>query len=532
MSQVPLERRRLAQENNLNCVRKDFGPVDMVPVYSHTSHGLVFSSLVPYGKGEEVVKGFLDSRSWPAHIDMYGFCNAYDGIEPIILPREFHDLKPGYQEICEAFRLFHNLYHDRRSDSYIKIDEAGNETVIAVVTGDLVEIRLKELMEFLSEKEMYLCLGFDFAEQSQKGLDELGISERVVTGSEDGLCWILGYRDNPSGPLHNKSSSLLRGIRLFAPPRSRAIDVENRKHLDFIVGLDDAGNEVTRTCDPSRIYQDDGVEAYLTPVVFSPSVLDKYISQPSKYSVDAFQLRCGGLWRLRMDNDRVDGKVIVYLGDLAGLPTDQEQAHWRAHNIVADAKLSATAFKTQVLAEPADPSRAEHVFRASYTRLEQFSKEQLGWHLLMPLHEGDAYRLASIRVPAHDEQRSFDDFVGNLHNVLIESLNSKELAKLVPVEVRREKLLDGKGIGLLQEVLAGRDTKSAEHIRFLRDLNNLRNKSDGHRKGSGYIEARRRLTDEEDLRLVGQLILEKSVKCLEFLVVVVVLLCPGTRQSQ
>ena len=531
MSKIPQEQQRLAQETNLNYVRQDFGPTDMVPVYSHTGRGLVFSSLVPRSKREEVLKGFSNSRSWPAQIGMSGFYNVYDGIEPIVIPREFHDLKPGYQEISEAFRLFHDLYHDRRSDSYIKFDDAGTETLVAVVTDNHVEIRLKELRDFLTEKEMYLCLGFDFAEQSQRGLAELGISERVLTQREDGLCWTLGYRDNPSGPPHHKSSSLLRGIRLIEPSRSRATDAETWKYQDFIVGLDDAGNEITRTCDPSHIYQDNGVEGYLTPVVFSQSVLDKYISQPSKYSVDAFRLRCGGMWYLRMDNDRADGKVIVYLGDLAGLPTYGEQSHWRSHNIASGAKLSAAAFKTQVLAEPANPSRTEHVFRASYSRVEQSSKQYLGWHLLMPLHEDDIYRVSSVRVPVHDEQKAFDDFVGNLHNVLIDSLNSKELAKLVPVEIREQKKIAGKSIALLDEIFRSRGIDATEHIRFLHDLNNLRNKSDGHRKGSSYIEARRKLTEEEDLRIVSHCILDKSVKCLEFLSEVVASLRSSPRQS-
>ena len=428
-------------------------------------------------------------------------------------------MRPQYQEISEEFRLFHNLYHDRLTDSYIKFDDAGNETQIAVVTDDKVEIRLKELREYLAEKEMYLCLGFDFTEQSDSGLDELGISERPIADREDLLCWTLGYGDKRSGPTHDESFSHLRGIRLIGPSHQRTSesDTGDKKYQHFIVGLDDAGNEITRTCDPACIYQDNGVEGYLTSVVFSQSVLDKYISQPSKYSVDAFGLRCGGLWHIRMDNDRDDGKVIVHLGRSGRIANIRRAIAWRSHNILSEARLSETAFKTQVLAEPTDPGRTEHVFRASYSTVEQSSKQHLGWQLLVPLHKDDTYRLSSVRVPAHAEQKAFDDFVGNLHTVLVDSLNSKELAKLVPAEVRKKKQLHDRSIGLLEEVLANHDIEPKEHIRFLRDLNNLRNKTDGHRKGGGYIEARKRLAEEEDLRIVGHRILEKSIKCLEFL---------------
>ena len=519
MSKMEQERRRLSQEHHLDYFRKEFSPLEMVPVYYHTSGGLVFASLVPAGKKEEVLAGYSSNRSWPAHIGMSGFYSVYDGIEPIVLPREFHDMRPQYQEISEEFRLFHNLYHDRQTDSYIKFDDAGNETQIAVVTDSKVEIRLKELREFLAEKGMYLCVGFDPIEQSDSGLDELGISESPNTDREDLLCWTLGFGDNRSGPTHYKAFSHLRGVRLIEPSHQKASEsnAEDKKYQHFIVGLDDAGNEVTRTCDPASIYQDKGVEGYLTPVVFSQSVLDKYINQPSKYSVDAFGLRCGGLWYLRMDNDRGDGKVIVYLGDLAGLPTYEEQLHWRSHNILSEAKLSETAFKTQVLAEPAEPGRDEHVFRGSYAKLGQLSLDYLGWHLVIPLHKDDTYRLWTVRVPAHDEQKAFDDFVGNLHNILVDSLNTKELAKLVSSNVRKQKCLDGKSIALLEEVLTSRDIDATRHIEFLRDLNNLRNKVDGHRKGSSYIEARNRFGEEDDLRLISHRIMYNAVNLLEFL---------------
>lgn len=54
------------------------------------------------------------------------------------------------KEICEEFRLFHRLYHDRKSDQYLKIDDDGNEDLVAVVEPDHVQIRLKELRQFLA----------------------------------------------------------------------------------------------------------------------------------------------------------------------------------------------------------------------------------------------------------------------------------------------------------------------------------------------------------------------------------------------
>ncbi len=354
-------RQHLSQAHNLNYIQKTFDLLEMVPVCHHDSSGLILASLVPTSSKDEVVKGFAANRSWPGQIGMSGFFRLYDGVEPLVLYREFHGVKPSYQEICEEFRIFHNLYHDRDSNSYIKFDDAGNETVVAVVLPDEIHIRMMELTEFLVDKGMYLCLGFDYTEESDVTLNDLGIQEHVCTGSEDLLHWVLGYSDNSMNASRSKASSLLRGIRFIRPHDNEGskADPDIKNYQDFIVGLNEAGEEVTRSCDPATIYDSHGVEGYLTPVVFDQAVLDKYLNQPSKYSANASSVRCADLWYLRIDNDRDDGKVVVHLGDLANLPTYEEQSHWRSHNIASAAGLSETAFRNQVLAEPANPSRIE-----------------------------------------------------------------------------------------------------------------------------------------------------------------------------
>ena len=513
-------RQQLSQEHNLNYIQKSFGLLEMVPVYRHDSSGLILASLVPIGRKDEVVKGFAANCSWPGQIDMSGFLPVYDGVEPIVLYREFHGVRPNYQEICEEFRIFQNLYHDRDSNSYIKFDDAGNETVVAVVLPDEIQIRMKELTDFLAEKDMYLCLGFDYTEASDVTLDELGIQEHVYTGSEDLLNWVLGYCDNSMNASRSKASSLLLGIRFIRPLDNEGsnADTDIKKYQDFIVGLNEAGEAVARSCDPATIYDSNGVEDYLTPVVFDQAVLDKYLNQPSRYSVNSTSVRCADLWYLRIDNDRDDGKVIVHLGDLANLPTYEEQSHWRSHNIASAAGLSETAFRNQVLADPANPSRIEYQFRGSYSMLGRLSDQFLGWQLLRPLHQEDTYRLSRIRVPIYNEQNAFDDFVGNLHNVLIDSLNAKQLAALVPSEIREQKDIAGKSIGLLDEIFNSQDVEATKHIKFLRDLSNLRNKADGHRKGSGYVEALHRFGTEVNLRLISHRIICDAVGPLGILV--------------
>ena len=67
----------------------------------------------------------------------YGVDN---GVEPLIFDRNFHRLRDDYREISEEFRLFHDLYHERKTGQYIKIDEDGNEEIVAVIEPNHVQI--------------------------------------------------------------------------------------------------------------------------------------------------------------------------------------------------------------------------------------------------------------------------------------------------------------------------------------------------------------------------------------------------------
>ena len=223
------------------------------------------------------------------------------------------------------------------------------------------------------------------------------------------------------------------------------------------------------------------------------------------------------MWHLRFDNDRDDGKVVVHLGDIANLPTYEEQSCWRSYNSASGAGLSETAFRSQVLAGPTISSLIEYRFQAGYSTMGRLCDQYLGWRVLIPLHSDDAYRLSDVRVPAHNEQKAFDEFVGNLHNVLIDSLNSKQLADLEPKDIRDQMAINGKSISLLEEIFESRDIEATEPLRFLRDLNDLRNKADGHRKGSRYLEALHRFGVEADLRAISFHIMDNAVSILAFL---------------
>lgn len=535
------ERKRLLQEAMLHSLFRNLQLTDMLPVYCSNSTGLqdhgIYCALVPSRRVEQV----LSTLNWdlthnggvPGSVAYHGegkdrveylrFGND-DGIEPLVIDRIFHGMREDYKEISEEFRLFHRLYHDKKTDQYLKFDDDGNETVVAVVEDERVLIRVKEIRQFLAIREMHLSIQFDCREHSIHKLKELEL-EKGSKERRDGLAvWGLFYGDL-DGIGERRAFSRLFGKRLVEPlPKSKSSlwgfeEKEDKKHIEFIIGLDEYGNDETHTSNPGALANLFGVNPdapnYLTPVHFRRQVLDKYFQQPSKYSVGDSMLRCGSLWSLQIDNHHED-KVCAWLGDLGTELPFQEQLYWRSFNIHPQGDVSKTYFRRQILAQFADSERPDHIFVNRYAQLQRDCSEHLGWQLLLPLDAGDEYFIKSVRIPATDEQRDFDELVLGLTKMLIDSLNEKELNKLI-AEADRPNLKGS--ISRLEAALQARVEKGYEsQIAFLRKLQNLRSSSSAHRKGSNYTKIANDFgVNNQSLSAVFTGILVQALEFVEFL---------------
>lgn len=537
------DRDRLSQTKMLELLQRDLQMTDMLTVYLSDTKDLhsyfIYCALIPSDQTERSLFSptwdLLHGGGLPGAVEYneggdkrvkylrYGWD---DGIEPLLIDREFSGLRDDYEEICEEFRLFHRLYHDRKQDKYIKIDDDGNEHLIAVVEPKCVQIRLKEICQFLAIKEMYLSIQFDFQERSEYSLEELGDKQGDDGQREDLMCW--EHRYGGSGGIgSHQSFSRLHGKRLVAPlPKSKSgfwgfAKEPKKKYVEFIIGIDDNGEEITYTSDPVAPANHFGANPkpdYLTPVHFSKQVLDKYYQQPSKYSVEESVLFCGYKWSLYIDNHHED-KVCAWLGDLGNL-SYEEQLHWRAHNIPPEGGVSETYYKNQIQAQFTDSVRPEHRFKQRYHDLRTACDECLGWQLLLPLDADDEHHLQCVRIPATDEQRDFDEMVLSLTKILIDSLNEKYLNKLIPAEQKA----DIKGsIARLEAALSACGVEDAiKQVSFLRKLQNLRSSSSTHRKGSNY---RKIVTDfgieSKSLRSVLSGILWQALAVLDYFITVV-----------
>lgn len=182
-----------------------------------------------------------------------------------------------------------------------------------------------------------------------------------------------------------------------------------------------------------------------------------------------------------MDNNHPK-HIIVYLGDLGRDLSYQEQTYWKSFNIPPDGGISEVEFKRSFLAEFADPQQADLRFKAAYRHFcERWQKEQ-GWPLFKPLNEDDGHALAALRVPLTKDFSEFDAQLLYLTKLLVDSLNDAEIQKRVTDLEPGARSIAKFEAFLKQSNVSGYES----HIKFLKNLYQLRSIGAGHRKGSDY----------------------------------------------
>ena len=529
----------LYQYDCLDFIEKKIDKGPWITVYlsrrSEFEEVLFFCALIPNFRIEDA----LNNNSWDLMIGsgMPG-CVTYshrdsetkyfrfgddDGIEPLVLCRDFHGIKPSYTEILEEFRLFHNLYYDSKNNKYLKIDEDGNEEDIILIDDKEVKIKLKEIKQFIAFKEMHLAIYFDIIRYSNETLEELGIIETHETQKKEKMLhhlyvekWDYSMTDS------RKTLSMLNGKKLIAgvsKDKSGIWPYEKQKeYADFIIGVDENGENITYSCNLKSLANyfgaNPGAPHYLTPVIFRREVLNKYYANPEKFSIGDGYLRCSGLWNLRMDNNH-EKYVMVFLGDLGQDLSFKEQLYWKNFNIAPDGvRISNVAWKRGFQAEFADPEKADLLFKYKFELFQSNWIKKFGWPLFKPLAAEDQHYYRALRIPLTNDQAEFDQQVLALAKVFIDSLNEESLRKFIPAKEK-----DEKGISKFETFLTVQGlTDFQQHIKFMRDFYDLRSSGVGHRKGKKFekIAATFQLA-ERDLIVVFEDILKKMTMLLQYL---------------
>ena len=226
---------------------------------------------------------------------------------------------------------------------------------------------------------------------------------------------------------------------------------------------------------------------------------------------------------MKIDNHH-DDKVVVWLRELCFLPY-KEQLHWQSHNIPPEGGVSPTFWRRNFKGEWISSDQPEHLFKQRYDYLQKESEKYLGWQLVRPLDPRDEHHLRGLRIPSTDEQRDFDALVLSLTKILIDSLNQKELKKLISLKQEenlspdQQEMLKG-SIGCLEIALSCCGVEdAADHIAFLRKLQQLRSTGSAHRKGSNYQKIAKDFgIESQSLRSVFAGILSKALDVLDYFI--------------
>ena len=545
-NKLKCEESRLAHEWLLNFLLKDYSASDMVPIFIEEKEEnirrnlLVFSCLIPFTKKDNILQyqqwdmsygeGLPSSCKYGDNEEAtylrYGNDKSY---EPIILCRKFHGFKPENLEIIEEFRLFHNLYFDSKENRYIKMDRDGNETVVIKEEEydklRIISIRLKELRQFLAIKEMCLSIQFDSREYSSAKLSELNITDNNEKKEIANYFIYLLYYENENHIQEMNSYSHITGKRLILPfPKDksgmRGFDqTEENKYVDFIIGENEDGTHIEHSSNPETLSDNfcnnPNEPHYLTPVFFHNEVLEKYRNNPSKYSIESGILRCGTSWAMYIDNCSKD-KISVWLGDLGRYLSYKEQLFWRSFNLYPSEKnISQEYYESQILGQFVNSSHPIDVFMYTYNKLQETSFHELGYYLLLPLTKDDIHCLSTLKLLVNNEQKEFDEQILALTKILIDSINEKELSAFL--DGSKDK--PNRGINLL-EIIFNKNTVNAEdHIKTLRNLQDLRSSSTAHRKGKNYEKISRSIgLNEKSKSQVFEDLLQECIKYLNFLI--------------
>ncbi|WP_432521486.1 hypothetical protein [Kineococcus sp. SYSU DK006] len=424
------------------------------------------------------------SQSWPNGEETTTYHPGVDreGVEPLVLVRDFHGVAESSVELEQQFRLFHNLRYDQASGQFFKIADDGTQVLAAKIEGDEVSVRTSLVRQYMAARQLDLLLFVDSVVWAEEEDSDLPAEQEIRTDRMHAVRYVQrAHYDN-----FRYFSRLLATKVLFAGPRETCglwpYDEHQEHFPEFIIGEDDYGRPVSYTSNPDLLANYFGANPdaphYLTPVHFRKEVLQKYYARPELYSVGDGYLGCAGLWGVRIDNDH-DDRVVVFLGDLGrDLPT-AERDYWRGYMIAPDANMSETNIRRSFLAQPTDPSAADLIFKRAYPRANQAWFAAFGWPLFREPKEADVYLLQRLRLPLNDSNGEFESAIELLAKLMSDAINEKEVSKLLPDKIPNEK-----GISKLERLLQLRGYPQVERdISYLRRVQELRSKLTAHLKG-------------------------------------------------
>lgn len=435
---------------------------------------------------------------------------SHDGIdvlEPFVLYRyASYDIE-NYVELSQDFRVLLNM-HDRYvspTEHFFVIDnENGDMERVAEIKGVNVRIKLSILRKYLAMRKMNLLIFFDEMRYSQQSFQELGLTS-VTNHIEKDTDYIYNYSSllncHTDG---NKSGGWIMGkcvLRYREKDYNReSFGKDDKQYAEFIYDYDDEGEPKLHSCKKDTLSNyfvangDNPLE--MTPIFFKKEVLDKYYSNPNKYTVGDGFVGCDGAWSMYIDNEHRNYVIVplVYLGRL----DYSEQLYWKGYNIALEKEMgfSKTANTRWIEGRFCNPMFPDLHFKYRFNQFNNKWEKQFGWPLFLPLIDEDEHRYKTLHCLTTENNHSdFEEQILSMTKLVIDSLNQKCLqSEINDSNTDVESFLNQKGksssaelkagIDKLQAFLLSKGMKCPDMIDFLRKVQSLRSNSVAHRKSN------------------------------------------------
>jgi hypothetical protein len=476
-----------------------------IKIYESTNEeddeSLIYCCIVSSRK----LNGYLQNNDWNIHLGREGKPSVYTSfkngkeihkyetyseksIEPFLFWRsfKFNDGYDKYIDLSEEFIFYFKLYEiaeTKGERKYFYIDELGDLEEVVVVTPNLVKVKLRYLMEYISVRKVHFSICFDFMRKPYKSLTELNVSPRDENHVGSDFNYNHYIRPLPFDIA--RSQSWIHGKTILKHDKSKSNKFHfspDYKYEEFIIGYDKNGELKYQSC--QKI-----IEKYFVLTYFKKEVLNKYYNEPEKYEVTPFSVR-SDFFSLKIDNN-IDDYIPVFLVELGMLP-HKEQLHWKQYNIFPQKGMSHSYYKTMIEGSWAEnPETPDLYFKQKYASFNSKWEEKFGWEFYKPLADQDKHHFVSLHIPTTNNVKSFCDQILSLVKITIDSLNEKELEKGLNIDSNI------KGISKLEKFLESKNSSNKNLIEYLRNLQDLRSGLVAHRfsksnksvkKAMGYFE--------------------------------------------
>ncbi|PHR46402.1 MAG: hypothetical protein COA32_11145 [Fluviicola sp.] len=364
--------------------------------------------------------------------------------EPFTFSRHFNGYVSDYFQVIEHFLLYYNCFWLQERQEYQSMSESGE--IITVLKhikendNEQILIDAHTLRDYLAVRNMTLARFHDHRRRSEYEISDF-LEEEAITYSlsNNESYFDLDLRIDIQYK-NVKSTSRLLGKDIVQPypsPESHEwkLDKDEDDYLEFVIGRNTEGKEIRSTCNPdalSNYFTDKGTPHFLTPVYFKREMLQKYYSEPKKYTTSEVLVEYLNIWGIQIDTTN-ENLVQVYLGDIGQNLPYKEQLHWRQFNVVPKGKISEHRFKRDFLTQFASPEINEAPiihFKESFEVLQTKFIDVYGSTLFKALAKDDEHLYSTLHIPLTDEWKELDEQILALAKITTDSFNNQTLKSI------------------------------------------------------------------------------------------------------